>query len=205
MSKGVGTMFRLNRARGSLRFFLTAAAVLLCDQASKFWAITRLTSALDPEGAALGFLCRCQRFWSVHHPVDIDEQVVLPSCWSFRYVENPGAAWGFLSHSGWSLRTPFFAAIAIVAMGFLWRTFRQTQAHEQRLRFALAIVFGGALGNFLDRTRLGYVIDFIDWHYGRTGPHWPTFNVADAAITIGVALLMLDVSKERAPKGAQRT
>lgn len=176
------------------RFGLTAGLLFVADQISKFLVITRLTSALDPEGPALGLLARVERFWRVQHPVEITHTVVFPSWWSFRYVENPGAAWGFLSQSGWSLRTPFFAAIAIGAMVFLLNYFRRTRPSDRRLRFALAIVFGGALGNFIDRMRLGYVIDFVDWHVGN-GFHWPTFNVADAGITVGVMLLMLDVSQ----------
>lgn len=175
------------------RFGLTAALLLIADQISKFLVITRLTSALDPEGPALALPACIGRFWRVQHPVEIAHTVVFPSWWSFRYVENPGAAWGFLSQSGWSLRTPFFACIAIGAMVFLLNYFRHTTASDRRLRFALAIVFGGALGNFVDRMRLGYVIDFVDWHLG-SGFHWPTFNVADAGITVGVLLLMLDVS-----------
>jgi len=57
----------------------------------------------------------------------------------------------------------------------------------------LALVFGGAVGNFLDRIRLGYVIDFIDWHWLKDGPSWPTFNIADSGITVGVTLMVLDM------------
>jgi signal peptidase II len=68
---------------------------------------------------------------------------------------------------------------------------------------ALALVFGGALGNLVDRLHLTYVIDFIDWHVGDA--HWPTFNVADAAITVGVGLLMLEWLREaRQARGAEQ-
>ena len=176
------------------RFLLTAAIVAVLDQVSKFWVVANLTEAMAPEGASLSWWQRLERFWSVVHPLDAGVHTVLEPVWHLRYVENPGAAWGFLSHSGWELRTPFFLLVSVVAMGFLLNYFRSTKSDEHRLRFGLALVFGGAAGNFVDRSRLGYVIDFIDWHIGEQY-RWPTFNVADAAITVGVSLLLMDMAR----------
>jgi signal peptidase II len=67
--------------------------------------------------------------------------------------------------------------------------------------WALSLILGGALGNLVDRLRLGYVIDFVDWYY--RGWHWPAFNVADAAITIGAALLVLDALRGGRSGGAR--
>ena len=186
-----------SRARARLpwrRFWLTAGVVFVLDQISKFCVIAHLTQALAPEGLALPIWQQLERFWHVQHPLDAGVYAVAESCWHFRYVENPGAAWGFLSHSVWQLRTPFFLLVSLTAMGFLLYYFRHTSAGEARLRFGLSLVFGGALGNFVDRTRLGYVIDFIDWHIGEQY-RWPTFNIADAAITVGVSLLLLDMAR----------
>ena len=69
---------------------------------------------------------------------------------------------------------------------------KKSLPEQKLLRLALALVFGGAIGNFLDRVRLGYVIDFIDWHWYNKFT-WPTFNVADAAISVGVGLLIVDM------------
>jgi signal peptidase II len=80
--------------------------------------------------------------------------------------------------------------VSIAAMIFIINYFKKTTAGQWLLRLALALVFGGAIGNFIDRLHLSYVIDFIDWYVGST--HWPTFNVADAAISSGVGLLILE-------------
>jgi signal peptidase II len=103
-------------------------------------------------------------------------------------VHNTGAAFGLLAGHTSILRTIFFLGVSLLAMGvILWMVFRLPQDQKLEL-FALSLIFGGALGNVIDRARLGEVIDFIDVYY-RTY-HWPAFNVADSAITIGVILLV---------------
>jgi len=114
---------------------------------------------------------------------------VLENFFHITYVRNKGAAFGILSDS--PLRIPFFITVALVAaLGILWYLSR-TRADQRLLHFALALVFSGAIGNLIDRIRLGEVIDFLDVHWYRH--HWPAFNVADSAITIGVALMLLDM------------
>jgi signal peptidase II len=81
----------------------------------------------------------------------------------------------------------------VAALGILWYLSR-TRADQRLLHFALALVFSGAVGNLIDRIRLGEVIDFLDVHWYRH--HWPAFNVADSAITVGVALMLLDMWQE---------
>ena len=90
-----------------------------------------------------------------------------------------------------SIRTPFFLVVSFVAMGLLIHFFRSSHPEARLFRVALAMVMGGAIGNLIDRARLGYVIDFIDWHWYEH--HWPTFNIADAFISVGVSLLVLDM------------
>ena len=103
-------------------------------------------------------------------------------------VHNTGAAFGLLAGQPSILRTIFFLGVSFVAMGvILWMVFRLPQGRKAEL-LALSLIFGGALGNVIDRARLGEVIDFVDVHYGTY--HWPAFNVADSAITIGVVLLL---------------
>ena len=140
--------------------------VYACDRLSKFFVT---------ENLALG------------QPVP-----VLGELLQFRYVENPGAAWGFLSGAAGWFRTPFFLLVSVAAMVFIIGYFKKTTPGQWLLRLALALVFGGAVGNFIDRIRLGYVIDFIDWHWYE-GPTWPTFNIADSAISVGVAIMLLDM------------
>lgn len=177
--------------RGLLPYVAGAFALVLADQASKFWAVGALTRAFSMPPAAQDLAAQLRRFWFAQHPAPARVVEVFISWWRYRYIENPGAAWGLLSRSDWPYRTHFFLAIsalALIVMGmWLWCS----PPRDALVRAALSMVLGGALGNIIDRSRLGYVIDFIDWHLGE-GFHWPTFNVADAGISVGVILLVLD-------------
>lgn len=115
---------------------------------------------------------------------------VVEGFWNWRYVENPGAAWGLFSKASDAVRVPFFLVVSIAAMIFIFSFVRKLEDGQLLLLVSLSLVFGGALGNFIDRLHLSYVIDFIDWYVGTK--HWPTFNFADAAITSGVALLVIE-------------
>lgn len=177
-------------------FAAITTSVVVADQVSKFQAIAHLTDALGPAQETLDFSEAAERFLWTKHPGRRPQVTVVDNFWNYRYIENPGAAWGFLSGSASQLRTPFFLCVSLVAMGFILTYFARSADHERSLRTALALVLGGAVGNFLDRIRLGYVIDFIDWHiYDRFT--WPTFNVADAAITVGVVILLVDMMTQK--------
>jgi len=107
------------------------------------------------------------------------------------YVRNRGAAFGILSDADLPFQAGVFSVLSLAALAaialYAWRL-----PVESRLpKAALALIMGGAVGNLIDRMRLGYVIDFVDAHLGQY--HWPAFNVADSAITIGVVLLVLDM------------
>ena len=103
-------------------------------------------------------------------------------------VHNPGAAFGFLSQAGGWQRWFFIAAgLAIGVFVAVW-LYRCARSGRRWLSVALTLVLGGALGNLWDRIVRGAVVDFIDVYYGRF--HWPAFNVADAAITVGAAILI---------------
>lgn len=103
-------------------------------------------------------------------------------------VHNSGAAFSFLaSASGW--QRWFFTAIGIAAAIFiLWML--KSHSGQKLFSFALACILGGAVGNVIDRMLHGYVVDFLDFHYGNW--HFPAFNIADAAITVGAICLILD-------------
>ncbi len=108
---------------------------------------------------------------------------VMPGFFSLVYFKNPGAAFGIFTDGGIT-RTLFLVAVqavALVVIGFLLK-----QSRDPAASFALSMIAGGAIGNLIDRIRLGSVVDFLDFHLG--GFHWPAFNVADSAITVGVAL-----------------
>jgi len=135
--------------------------IIIVDQASK-WLVTKSLPLEGTRDVINGFF----RLW---------------------HVRNSGAVWGFFSghDGGWvpKLITALAIAALLVVMFFFLRA-----GHQERLElFAYAFILGGALGNIIDRLRLGYVVDFLDV-YVRAW-HWPTFNVADSCITIGVLLL----------------
>jgi signal peptidase II len=174
--------------------------VFVGDQLSKYWAVARLTQAFAYLSPETPWLQKLSIFLWKQHPLPAEIVTVMRHFWHYRYVENPGAAWGVLSGSASALRTPFFLVISIFAMGFILTYFRRSEAHQRLLRVGLSLVFGGAIGNFCDRLRLGYVIDFIDWHWYQKAT-WPTFNVADAGISIGVILLLLDMVSTPQPTG----
>lgn len=167
--------------------------VLVLDQWSKFMAVKHLTPGLD---GVSGAVAEWSAFYGeVQHPcrsarADCPTLQVVDGFWYWRYVENPGAAWGFLRDAPESVRVPFFFLVSVAAIIFIIAFFRRLQDHQYLTIVALSLVFGGAVGNFIDRIHLNYVIDFIDWFIGTY--HWPTFNVADSAISCGVVLLLLE-------------
>lgn len=185
---------KLKNLSGQTKIFIgISALVLVLDQITKYWAVMRLTDAFHTaNGSPLSVGEKFSRFLFSKHPNREGMVTVVEDFWHFRYVENPGAAWGFLADSADWFRTPFFVIVSILAMGFILVYFHKSEPGQRILRVALALVFGGAVGNFIDRIRLSYVIDFIDWHYYREFT-WPTFNVADMGISIGVGLLIVDM------------
>ncbi|MCB1561730.1 MAG: signal peptidase II, partial [Xanthomonadales bacterium] len=106
--------------------------------------------------------------------------------WTLTY--NEGAAFSFLSDaSGW--QRWFFSALAVGISAMLVFWLRKIRRHDWRHALPFALVISGAIGNLIDRLRLGHVIDFIDVYWGAS--HWPAFNVADSAISVGAVLLLL--------------
>ncbi|MDD5269304.1 MAG: signal peptidase II [Methylococcales bacterium] len=105
------------------------------------------------------------------------------------YVHNTGAAFSFLSDAGGWQRW-FFAILALVISGVIAVWLARLKHHEILLAVALSLVLGGAIGNLIDRLVYGYVIDFLDVYYQTW--HWPAFNIADSAITLGVILMLVE-------------
>jgi signal peptidase II len=128
--------------------------------------------------------------WLVDHQMALHQSIpVFPGLLSLTYVRNTGVAFGLFASASTGLRSIlllFFSLVAIGAILFMW--VRNRQGHLL-LHLALALILGGALGNLIDRLRMGEVIDFIDVYWRDL--HWPAFNVADSAITIGVILLLI--------------
>jgi signal peptidase II len=121
------------------------------------------------------------------------QQILLTSFFNLVLTFNPGAAFSFLSdESGW--QRWFFSGISICA-SILIVYLLQKHTSEKLFCISLSFVLGGALGNLWDRLTLGYVVDFLDFHY--SGYHWPAFNVADSAIFIGALLLIIESFKHK--------
>lgn len=114
---------------------------------------------------------------------------VLPH-FNLRLAYNSGAAFSFLADAGGWQRW-FFSLVAVTAAVIILAWLSRLKAHETMQGVALALILGGALGNFYDRLVLGHVVDFLDFYWGQA--HFPAFNIADSAITLGAGLILLDV------------
>ena len=125
--------------------------------------------------------------------LSMHQSVVLLPFLALRKAYNYGAAFSFLGDaSGW--QRWFFIVLALVVIGILVAWLRRLPPGNTVARVALVLILGGAAGNVIDRVVYGYVIDFIDVFYGSW--HWPTFNIADSAISVGAFLLLLDAFRE---------
>ena len=115
------------------------------------------------------------------------------------FAKNRGGAFGFLQDADEGTRRPFFLLVSIAAVVFIFTLYRKLQRDQWALKWGLPLVLGGAVGNFVDRIRYGYVVDFIDLYVTTGGRerHWPTFNIADIAICVGVGLMAIDMFTPR--------
>jgi len=177
---------------------------LAADQATKFLAVDRLTTALSRTGGSLPE--RVRAFYTLKHleGFSTEPHVVWAPMWRMRYAENPGAAWGFLRDLSAETRTLFFGLVVLAATAFIVLYLRRLEASQRLLQVALSLVLAGAWGNYLDRLARGYVVDFVDWHWWRRPDlYWPTFNVADSLIVVGVGLLLLFPGPKQVPAPAR--
>lgn len=127
----------------------------------------------------------------VHLHFQLGESVpVLAGYFNITYVRNPGAAFGFLSQSHPLFRENFFLIMPPIALVIILLILRGVPSSDHWQTFALSSVFGGAVGNYIDRLQFRYVIDFLDFHLQEKYT-WPAFNIADMAIVGGVILLMV--------------
>lgn len=140
-----------------------AAIVLVLDVATKLWV---LSSGLRDEAFA-----------------------VIPGYFDLVYVLNKGAAFGFLGDHSIDWQRPFFICTSLLACAVIAYLLKIGYGNEPLASTGLGLLLGGAVGNLIDRIRIGFVIDFLDFHVG--GWHWPAFNVADIAISCGVTILLI--------------
>lgn len=145
-----------------IRLLWIAVPVIIIDQITKFAALK----------------------WLAYQP-----PVELLPFFSLTLVFNTGAAFGFLNDSsGW--QNAFFIGVALIVCVVIIVMLSRLDANSVQSAIGLALIIGGAIGNVIDRILHGYVIDFLDFYYGSW--HWPAFNVADSAITVGAVLLVLE-------------
>lgn len=131
-------------------------------------------------------LDQISKFWMLVH-FHLMESLAVTPFFNLFLVFNPGASFSFLADAG-GWQKWFFTILALSVSLWLLMLLRQ-HAQERLLPTALSLILGGALGNVIDRLRLGAVVDFLDFHFA--GHHFPAFNVADSAISIGVALMLI--------------
>lgn len=194
-----------------------APAVILLDQWTKLLAVTHLTPAIvqlhaegpPPAGeeeraeliASIGPIQHLQYFLDERAASPCADRVdrcpplhVIGGFWDLRYAENRGAAWSLFADLDDRLRLPLLVGVAGLAVLFVLYFLRELEPAQRVTMVALSAITGGALGNLIDRVRLGYVIDFLSWYRGSY--HFPTFNVADSAITTGAALIILSLLQD---------
>jgi signal peptidase II len=171
--------------------------LVLADQWTKFLAVDRLTTALaDGAGraAAPSFVEEVRAFYGRRHLEHLatPPYYVYEPLWRMNYVENPGAAWGLFRGLSPDVRNGFFTIVSLAAVAFILNYYRRLRDDQRFLQLALVFVLSGAVGNFIDRLARHYVIDFVEWYWWqRPDIRWPTFNVADSLIVVGVAMLVV--------------
>lgn len=158
--------------RDKLPFLTISLIIIALDQLSKIWVIKNI--------ALFGSIDIIQGFFRLFH------------------IRNTGAVWGLLDRnsSTITLILAFFSIAAFLVM--LW-LFHKTDRSCRLDLIALSLIMGGALGNIIDRLRYGYVVDFIELYHKNY--HFPTFNIADSALTVGVTLLIVSILFKRCPPG----
>lgn len=129
----------------------------------------------------------------IHGSMSLYQSIpVLDGLFNITYLRNKGAAFSFLANASW--RIPFFITVTLVAAVVILVALRKLREDQRLLQVGLAMIFSGAIGNLIDRVRLGEVIDFLDVYWKNY--HWPAFNVADSLICVGVALVAFDMLRE---------
>jgi signal peptidase II len=149
-------------------FSAVAIAVVLLDQWTKAWIVSTM---------------------NLH-----ESFAVIGGFFNITYVRNPGAAFGFLAGASPLFRSIFFMTVTAAAILLILHYLRTSRIEDLFQVSALALILAGAVGNLIDRVRFGEVIDFLDIYVGNH--HWPAFNVADSAISVGAAILVVTLMRK---------
>ncbi|MGD0021238.1 MAG: signal peptidase II [Smithellaceae bacterium] len=127
---------------------------------------------------------------------------VIDGFFSLVYVMNPGAAFGFLAGAPEMFRYLFFISITVLAILLIIYYILKSKSQDVLMVISLTLIFGGAVGNLIDRIRFGAVVDFLDFYIGTR--HWPAFNAADSAISIGAVLMIWEMLVNRKKTSSSR-
>ncbi len=154
-----------------IRFVSVAAMVVILDQLTKLWVLVNMPL-----------------YKSI---------AIIPGFFNLTHVHNPGGAFGFLAQNSSPWRHWLFLGAAVLALGMILYFHHQTPRSHTYLALVLSLIFGGAIGNLIDRVRLGEVVDFLDFYI--LDHHWPTFNVADSGVTVGVIIFLVHIVFKKMP------
>lgn len=153
-------------------------------------------------GAVVAF-DQLTKIW-VHTGLGLGESIeLIPGFFRFTYIRNQGAAFGIFRSSAPLFRSIFFLSVPPIAMALIGFMIRSVPNTDRWQIFAMSLIFGGALGNYIDRLRFGYVIDFLDFHIKEVWSY-PAFNIADSGIVVGVIMLgFIMIKRDLAAKKLQ--
>jgi signal peptidase II len=154
------------------RLFIIAGLVLIFDQ---------ITKAIVLEAMPL-----------------YDSITIIPGFFNLTHIHNPGGAFGFLARQSSSVRHVVFIFLSSVAMCVIFYFYRRTPRSHPLLASGFALIMGGAIGNLIDRIRFEKVVDFLDFYIGKY--HWPAFNVADSAISVGIGIFIYHIVFNKIPE-----
>ncbi|MFP4399058.1 MAG: signal peptidase II [Desulfonatronovibrio sp.] len=146
-------------------------------------------------GGIILFLDQATKLWILNTIPLWESRTIIPGLFDLVHVLNKGAAFGFLAELEGNMQTYFFIAVTGLAIVLIVHLLRTVHREDTYLFTALGLILGGALGNLIDRIRLGMVIDFLDFYFREH--HWPAFNVADMAISAGAILLLVSFYKKK--------
>jgi signal peptidase II len=159
----------MNRNSRYLLLVLLGVTIVIADQVTKYWIVQSMR---------------------LHESISI-----VPNLFSLTYIRNPGAAFGLLAGSSNAFRMVFFGITSLFALALLGTILFRLPEKDWIGQVSIVGILGGAIGNLIDRLRFGEVIDFLDVYV--ESYHWPAFNVADSAITVGVVCLIIHFAFDR--------
>jgi len=144
------------------------------------------------------FLDQLSKALIIRYLPDNQSITVLKGFFNIIHIRNPGGAFGLMANLSSTLRSLIFLFISSLAVGLIFYFYKKTPPNYRWLSAAFALIFGGAIGNLIDRIRFGTVVDFLDFYVMNL--HWPAFNIADSAITAGIIIFVFHLVFKKLPE-----